>query len=229
MSKSIVLFFLIFPLLQFSQTVNDSNDIDTHYLEDQFYLGLNYNFMLNRPDGVVQRNFSYGLQGGIIRDLPLNVNRNFGLGIGIGYAVNSYYTNLISTADNGTVSYSVASSDFKFDRSKFEIHSIELPFELRWRNSTPTDYKFLRIYSGIKFGYNFSARSKLVTSDTRNGFANPDIEKFQYGLTFNLGYNTFNLHLYYSLSDFLKKDTVLDTGETIAMKPIRIGLIFYIL
>ena len=185
--------------------------------------------MLNRPDGVVQRNFSYGLQGGIIRDLPLNVNRNFGLGIGIGYAVNSYYTNLISTADNGTVSYSVASSDFKFDRSKFEIHSIELPFELRWRNSTPTDYKFLRIYSGIKFGYNFSARSKLVTSDTRNGFANPDIEKFQYGLTFNLGYNTFNLHLYYSLSDFLKKDTVLDTGETIAMKPIRIGLIFYIL
>lgn len=229
MSKSIFLFLLIFPLLQFSQTVKDSVAIDPHYLEDQFYIGLNYNFMLHKPNDVVQRNFSYGLQGGFIRDIPLNIPRNFGLGIGVGYAVNSYYTNLISTSLNDAIQYSVASGDFEYNRSKFEVHSLEIPIELRWRNSSPTDYKFLRLYSGIKFGYNFSTRSKLVTHDERTGFANTDIEKFQYGLTFNLGYNTFNLHVYYSLSDFLNKNAVLDTGDTIEMKPLRIGLIFYML
>jgi len=229
MSKSLFLVLLCFPLLQFSQTVNDANAIDTHYLEDQFYVGLNYNFMLNKPNDVVHRNFSYGLQAGYIRDIPLNVQRNFGIGIGIGYEVNSYYTNLISTSASGVIAYTVASSDFEYDKSKFEIHSIDLPIELRWRTSTPTDYKFLRLYSGIKLAYNFSSKSKLITNDGRTGFANSDIEKFQYGLTFNFGYNTFNLHVYYSLSDFLKKDAVLDTGESIEMKPLRIGLIFYML
>ncbi|WP_165749082.1 porin family protein [Cellulophaga sp. Z1A5H] len=223
----IALFFL--PLLLSSQVDTESSSADANYLEDQFYLGVNYNFMLKKPDDVFKRNFSYGLQIGFIKDLPLNDSRTIALGLGLGYAVNSYYSNLIVTNENDVISYYAESDASLYNRSKFELHSIELPFELRWRNSSPTKYKFLRIYSGVKFAYNFSARSKLVTSTERLGFSNPDLERLQYGLTLNLGYNTFNLHLYYSLSDFLKKDTQLDTGEAIAINSLRVGLIFYIL
>tara|TARA_R110002033_G_scaffold79931_3_gene131022 strand:+ start:48498 stop:49187 length:690 start_codon:yes stop_codon:yes gene_type:complete len=229
MIRKVALFFLFIPFLVISQKANDAIIGDAKYLEDQVYVGVNYNFMLSKPIDVLQRNFSYGLQGGVIRDVPLNKKRTVALGIGLGYAVNSYYSNLISDNSNGAIVYAVPSSDSLYNRSKIETHSIELPIEFRWRNSSPTDYKFLRIYTGVKFGYNFSARSKLVADSGRTGFKNDDIQKLQYGLTLNMGYNTFNLHVYYSLSDFIKKDTFIDTGEKFEIKPIRIGLIFYIL
>ncbi|WP_282115815.1 porin family protein [Cellulophaga baltica] len=229
MMKEFLVAFFLLPVLVLSQENSFKSSGDTNYLEDQFYLGVNYNFMLEKPQDVFKRNFSYGLQIGLIKDLPLNNSRTIALGLGLGYAVNSYYSNLIVTHENDVISYYAESDASLYKRSKFEMHSIEVPFEFRWRNSSPTKYKFFRIYSGVKFTYNFSARSKLVTDASRDGFSNPDLERLQYGLTLNFGYNTFNLHLYYSLSDFLKKDTLLDTGEVITIKPFRVGLIFYVL
>src|SRR5690606_31763069 len=63
--------------------------VDTKYLEDQFYVGLTYNFLMDMPTDVTQRNLSYGLHGGFIKDIPLNLGRTVGLGIGIGYGINS--------------------------------------------------------------------------------------------------------------------------------------------
>jgi len=69
----------------------------------------------------------------------------------------------------------------------------------------------------------------LVTDLGKIGFTNTDVNRFQYGLTLNVGYNTFNLHVYYSLTDFLDKGTQLTSGENFAIQPFRIGLIFYML
>ncbi|MBU2997228.1 PorT family protein [Cellulophaga baltica] len=231
MKQSLFLLVLILPffLLAQQQEYTNSKTVDSKYLEDQIYFGLNYNFMNDKPSDVTQRNFSYGLQLGVIRDIPLNRKRNFGIGIGLGYANNSYYSNLISTESNGIIQYTTDSDDIDLIRSKFETHSVEFPFQFRWRTSTPTDYKFFRVYTGFKLAYNFGYRSVLVTDDYREGFSNTDIEKVNYGLTFNFGYNTFNLHLYYALNSFLKEDAVLDTGESIEFKPLRLGLIFYLL
>ncbi|WP_318343940.1 porin family protein [Flagellimonas baculiformis] len=200
----------------------------SRYLEDQFYIGLGYNVLLGKPSGVAQRNLSYNLQAGFIKDIPLNPRRNFGVGLGVGYAVNSYYTNVVATEQANTVLYDVMNeSDFK--RSKLETHAIEVPFELRWRTSTVEEYKFWRIYAGAKLGYVFSGRSRLVTEDGRDGFANKDIEQLQYGLILNFGYNTWNVHAYYGLNPLLKNGTNLQTGESIDFKVLRIGIIFYIL
>ncbi|WP_297762674.1 outer membrane beta-barrel protein [uncultured Muriicola sp.] len=86
----VVLFFLTTPMS--AQEVDQ--EVDFNYLEDQFYVGLTYNFILNKPADVNQQNLSYGLQFGFIKDLPLNSSRTFAIGVGLGYAVNSYYTNL---------------------------------------------------------------------------------------------------------------------------------------
>ena len=177
---------------------------------------------------VAQRNLSYNLQLGFIKDIPLNRSRNFGLGLGVGYATNSYYSNIGATQLDGDIIYEVLDSE-GLKRSKFETHAIEIPLEIRWRTSTPSDYKFWRIYAGAKVGYIFSGRSRLVTNEQTIGFSNDDIQKFQYGLIFNFGYNTWNIHAYYALNPLLEDGTMLDNGTSIDFKALRIGVIFYIL
>ena len=225
-----VIFFLTFlsSLSSMSNFAQGQNTPDKNYLEDQFYIGLSYNFLLNKPDGVSLRNLSYGLQGGFIKDIPISIQRDIAIGIGLGYGVNSYYTNLLVSEIEGGFQYEVI-GDINFKRNKIETHLIEMPIELRWRNSTATDYKFWRIYTGVKLGYIVGSRSKVVSDTQTNSFYNTDTRNFQYGLTLNFGYNTFNIHAYYALNDLFEDDVVTTTGESVGFSPLRIGIIFYIL
>ncbi|WP_239023246.1 porin family protein [Muricauda aurantiaca] len=200
----------------------------SRYLEDQFYVGLGYNILLNRPTNIFQRNLSYNLQLGFIKDFPLNARRNFGIGLGLGYAANSYYSNIGASEANNIITYQVLSAS-DFERSKFETHAIEIPFELRWRTSTIDEYKFWRIYAGAKIGYVFSGRSRVVTESGSNAFSNEDIQDFQYGLLLSFGYNTWNIHAYYALNPLLQNGTNLENGDVIDMRVLRVGIIFYIL
>ncbi len=230
MKRLFLIFFCLVLRASSAQELDTLQRTDSLYLEDQFYLGITYNLFLNKPTGITQRNLSYGLQGGYIRDIPLNQRRNVALGIGLGYALYSYYTNLVvRESDNGLL-YSALGSDIDYKRSKIENHVIEIPLEFRWRNSTPDDYRFWRIYTGVKFGYVFGSRSKFVSNEETISFTNNDSKNFQYGLTFNVGYNTFNIQAYYSLVNLFNDGVIIaDGGENIQVRPLRIGIIFYIL
>ena len=225
-STFLLLFFGV--LFGSNALAQEALSLDKKYLEDQFYVGITYNFLVNKPLDVAQRNLSYGLELGFIKDIPLSYDRNIALGLGLGYAVNSYYSNLLAIESGNAIAYSVMGSNDAFKRNKIETHMIELPFEIRWRNSTASDYKFWRIYAGFKLGYLLGGRSKFVSKQDKRSFYNADIQKIHYGLTFNFGYNTFNIHAYYSLSN-LFNDNIAVNGEDITMKPLRIGLVFYIL
>lgn len=212
-----------------AQTPQDSLTEDTQYLEDQFYLGITYNFLLNKPTDVSQRNLSYGLQAGFIKDIPLNEERTVSFGIGLGYGGYSYYSNLQALETNGDFSYNVLEDgDSGIKRNKLETHMLEMPIEFRWRNSTVSNYKFWRVYVGARLGYVVGARSKAVFENYKDSFYNRDVSDFQYGLTLNFGYNTFNMHIYYALNN-LFDGAAMETGEEIELKPLRVGLIFYIL
>lgn len=202
---------------------------DDKYLEDQFYIGLTYNLLLNKPPSVTQQNLSYGLLAGFIKDIPLNEQRNFAVGVGLGYAVSSYYSNILATETPDGITYSVIDGDFAYKRNKIETHVVEMPLELRWRNSTATEHRFWRIYTGFKLGYIVGTRSKIVTESYKDSFYNRDTRNFRYGLMLNVGYNTFNIHIYYALNDFFEDSTTLDTGESLSLTPLSIGIIFYIL
>ncbi|PIF00928.1 MAG: hypothetical protein CR994_04360 [Maribacter sp.] len=236
MKQLILGLFLCSTMGLYAQNDQKSGTFDSRYLEDQFYLGITYNFFRGKPVGFTQRNLSYGLHGGVIKDMPVNSRRTLAIGIGLGYAVNSYYSNLWAFKTLDGIGYSLINDDripmgeetVKVERNKLETHVIELPFELRWRNSTPEVYRFTRIYAGMKFGYIFASRSKLVTSMDKSSFTNPDVLRFQYGITLNIGYNTFNAHVYYSLSGLFEDGPVLG-AESIDLKPIRVGFVFYIL
>ncbi|WP_067037750.1 porin family protein [Muricauda sp. CP2A] len=226
----VILLFILFStqIRAQSDSLKLEGEQFSKYLEDQFYIGFGYNLLLNKPSEAVQRNLSYNLQAGFIKDIPLNARRNFGVGLGLGYAVNSYYSSIVAAETGDDITYEVRSTS-EFNRSKFETHSLEVPLELRWRTSTAEEYRFWRIYAGAKLGYVFSGRSRTVTDNGNMVFSNTDIQKFQYGLILSFGYNTWNVHAYYSLNPLLKEGAAIQTGETFDLNVLRIGVIFYIL
>jgi hypothetical protein len=56
---------------------------------------------------------------------------------------------------------------------------------------------------------------------------NKDFNTFLYGAYVSAGYNTINVYAYYGLNSIFKSGTV--NGESLQMKPLNIGVIFYIL
>ena len=200
------------------------------YREDQFYFSITYNLLNNRSDAISQTGFSSGFHLGFIRDMPINERRNKAIGIGLGLSSNSYNQNLIISESNGVIDYSIINdSEINVSKNKFTTYLIEVPLELRWRTSTAIDYKFWRIYTGLKLGYVFY-NSTNFKSDVGNQKLSriDDFNELQYGLTLSAGYGTWNFHVYYGLNTIFNENATLE-AESIDLSAIKIGLIFYIL
>lgn len=222
---------LAFNLTNAQEDIVVKKDIDSLYKEDQFYIGATYNLFGNKPKGLSQSGFSIGLNFGFIKDMPINKNRNKSIGIGLGYALNSYNNNLLVSQDfDGNITYRIIDDTVgAFTKNKLTQHIIELPIAYRWRTSTPQDYSFWRIYTGFKFGYVLTSTTKFKGDlGVFNIRKNNDFNNFQYGLTFSAGYNTWNLYAYYGLNPIFSKSAKLD-DVSIDMNTIKIGLMFYIL
>ncbi len=205
-------------------------EVDSLYKEDQFYLGVTYNLLVNRPEDVSQSGFSSGFHLGYIKDMPINLKRNIAIGVGLGISSNSYNQNmLIDKISDGTYSYTVLDdSETSYTKNKFTTYMIEAPIEFRWRTSTPTEYKFWRIYTGFKFGYVLFNSSKFNGDTTIKHRNISDFNKMQYGFTISAGYNTWNIHFYYALNSVFSKDAQLDSAG-LDMHAIKIGLMLYLL
>tara|TARA_R110002049_G_scaffold279949_2_gene459132 strand:+ start:25517 stop:26212 length:696 start_codon:yes stop_codon:yes gene_type:complete len=205
--------------------------IDSLYKEDQFYAGVTYNLLGNKPSGIKQRGFSTGFYLGFIKDMPLNKNRNIAIGMGIGYATNSLNQNmLIDKGPSGNFVYTILDdTSGNYTKNKFSTNLLEFPIEFRWRTSTATNYDFWRIYTGFKLGYLFAHSAKFKGDLGDYKYTNiKDFNNLQYGLTLSAGYSTWNFHIYYGLNSIFNNDATLN-GQTIDMNELKIGLLFYIL
>ncbi len=214
----------------FSQEEEVVTEVDSLYKEDQFYGGATYNLLLNSPKGISQSGFSSGFHIGFIKDMPINTKRDLAIGLGIGLSSNSFNQNmLIDTADDKNYSYTALdNNDISYSKNKFTTYMVEAPLEFRWRTSTATEYKFWRIYTGIKLGYVFANSSKFIGESDIKHSNIADFNKMQYGLTLSIGYNTWNIHVYYGLNPIFNSDAKLDAAS-IDMRAVKIGLMFYIL
>lgn len=204
--------------------------VDSSYVEDQFYAGMVYNVLFNSPSGISQNNFSNGFLVGFLKDIPLNSQRNVAVGLGLGYANNSYYYDMVASRVNGAVVYSKIGDDVAYKRSKIETHALEIPFEFRWRTSTASATKFWRVYGGFKVSYLFSRVSKFIGEQSKEVFANDDIRKWQYTAYVSAGYGTWNLYGGFCFVNLFEDGVQMrDTSETIQMGYFNAGLVFYIL
>ena len=232
----IILLYML-PGLFFAQEEKDKYQIpdtipfsiDSLYREDQFYAGFQFNLITNKPPGVSQESFSGGLNLGFIRDFPLNERRNVALGIGLGWSINTYGQNLfIGKGEDGSSVFRSLGDDVNYSTNRFTTQLIEAPVEFRWRTSTPKNYKFWRIYTGMRLGYVYHFRSRY-RDDFEEIIINDldELERLRLGATFTFGYNTFNFQFYYALNPFFKDAFVNDAS--IDLSTLKIGLTFYIL
>ena len=207
--------------------VNQTIEQDSLYREDQFYVSITYNALIDLPNNVSQNSFSTGVHLGAIRDFPLNKRRNIALALGLGYSFNSFNQNIRISGYN-PYNYTILES-YNYSKNNFAQHFIEVPFEFRWRTSNAQSYKFWRVYTGLKLGYLIA--SKSVFND-RSGSDNQknltDLNKLQYGLTMSIGYNTWNGYIYYGLNPVFNDVSTIDF-QSIDMSALKIGLIFYLL
>jgi len=225
-------FFLGFNTILFAQNISsDTTNVDDKYREDQFYISVTYNLIGKKPSGLSQNGFSSGIHFGFIRDMPINKARNVAFGIGFGLSTNSYnQTLLISENSDQTYAYSILDKNVtSFSKNKFATYVLEFPLEFRWRTSTPTDYNFWRIYTGVKFGYLIYDSSKFKSSEGDIKLSNiSDFNEFKYGFIASVGYSNINVHFYYELNDIFKTEAKIN-DQHIGMNAVKIGLIYYIL
>lgn len=221
-------FFSVFAQEETKPEIKPVVKIDSLYREDQFYFSVTYNLLVQNPESLKQDRFSAGIAIGFLRDMPVNKDRTIAIASGIGLSYKNYYQNLtIKDQPDGTHSYNVLSYN-AFESNKYLQYLVDVPLEFRWRNSTYESYKFWRIYGGIKFSYVLADKSVLKDKDGTHIIKNnADVNKFQYGVYLSTGYNTWNVYAYYGLKPLFNSKTT--EGESIDMRTMNIGLIFYIL
>ncbi|MEN3323515.1 porin family protein [Mariniflexile soesokkakense] len=229
--KSSYRFLLLLLSVHLCYSQEDSiSGADNFYKEDQFYIGTTYNLLGKKPKGLSQSGFSSGIHFGIIKDMPLNQEGNVALGIGLGYSLNSYIQNLfIDKGSNGNITYSILDNTTSYSKNKYTNQLLELPVEFRWRTSTPTEYKFWRIYTGFKVGYLIANTTKFKGDSGSVKHHNiRDFNKIQYGLTLCAGYNTWNFYMYYGLNPIFSDKAILNDND-IKTNTLKVGLMFYVL
>lgn len=217
--RFLLLYFLFSYSFLYSQYVE--KQVDSLFREDQIYLSVSYNLILNKPENFSQYSFSTGFSGGFLRDFPITKDRNWSIAPGLGYA----YHDLKQNVDFFETSATVPDETI---RSRLIFHYIELPIEFRWRNATPQSHKFWRIYAGIKFSYliggSFSFESPKNGSDSLK--ASDVANTKQIGAYLSFGFNTWNPYIYYGFNSIFD-ETKTDFQDKITV--LNVGLKFYIL
>ena len=232
-SKTILLifFFGVISLSLHAQEILKDSIGDTKYREDQFYAGVTYNLVTKAPSGFDVKGVSGGIHFGFLRDMPINEQRNVAIAVGLGLSFDQYGQNLFIGEDTSeNTIFSILDGSVDYTSNVLRTTSIELPFEIRWRTSTPTVYKFWRVYAGVKPGYIYWYRSQFKQSNNTVSQTNiPELQKISLGATLAFGYGTFNFYANYSVLPFFKDATLEDSNESISFNPLKIGIIFYIL
>jgi Outer membrane protein beta-barrel domain len=224
--------FLLTIYNSFGQDIKDTspmNKIDSLYREDQFYCGLSFNLMQNKPQGYQSSKISPSFTAGFLRDMPVNKNRTKAIALGLGLTYNKFAHDLVVFENEGKIEYTTPELGKAFDKNKLEQITLDLPIELRWRTSEPQSHEFFRIYTGVKLSYLIFSKSKYVDADkTIVIFGNDDLTKLRTNAYLAFGYNTWNGFVSYGFSPIFKSSAKLN-GQEIGLNNLNIGVMFYIL
>ena len=213
---------LIFPFKLRSQNTDSQND-SIFYREDQIYFGTSLLLLNTNQDDLKTRGLSRHFQFGLMRDIPLTKSGKLSSGLGLGISFEKFTTNLIPI-ENGVYSFDLENNINSF--FSVSVKSFEIPFAIRWRNSTNLDYAFWRVYGGIKINWNFQNRA---TEDLNFETINHEINTFVTNVFLSFGYNTWNFYLSYPLTPIFNSKITNSNDSSIRISPIKVGLIFFVL
>ena len=217
MKTIIGLFFLLSHFLSAQDSIKKVPWSDK-YREDHLFLSIHHDLFFNNPKDA-QNALSIGLTTGFLRDMPFSKNRKFAIAPGIAFAYKRHNTFILP-------------AEISLDNNKANINQylVELPIELRWRNSTVENAQFFRVHLGTKFSYrlfgsvSFTDADKVIQTE-QNHLDFINAFSIQNYLAF--GYSTFNLIVGYTHTPFYR-DSTFDNNK-LEVYPLSLGFIFYIL
>lgn len=203
---------------------------DAKYREDQFYASISYNMIQEKPQNYSQYAFSTGITVGFLRDMPINKNRTYAVALGLGYSYSNIKHNMLVEKLNGANVYRTV-PEGSYDKNKLVLHYLEVPLELRWRNSNPVDHQFWRVYLGFKVSWLFADKAlyKPESGPKEKVTNDMNLNNIVYGAYISAGWNTWNLYAYYGLTPIYNNAPIAETNEKLTMRSANVGLIFYIL
>lgn len=204
--------------------------VDLKYREDQIYASFAYNMIQSKPGAYSQYSFSTNLTAGFLRDMPINKSRTYAIALGLGYSYNNIKHNIAVEKLSGTTTYKTV-QEGDFDKNKLVLHYLEVPLELRWRNSDSINHKFWRVYAGFKVSYLFSDKAQYEPNGSTKIKVKGDknLNDFLYGAYLSAGWNTWNFYAYYGLTPIYNSAPIEGTEQKLTMRSLNFGLIFYIL
>ena len=221
MQKCFVPFFLLWCCISSAQ-VEDSSS----YREDQFYVDFNFALQSSDISRFKQNGFSRSVHFGFLRDYPLSKVGNKAIALGVGYGFVRLVNNINVENVQNTFQYDIPLAQRPL-RNVFSYHQLQLPLELRWRTSTPTEYSFWRVYLGYRLSYQFGAQFNPFFG--RSISLKNQLSPWQHSFGVSLGYNAWNLCFDYSLTPLLRNDIRTIEDNQLRLFPVQIGLIFYLL
>lgn len=229
----IVLFIFNLTLIRGQDDLIDKHfsKVDSLYREDQFYIGLGINFLVDKPADMSQSGLSGGLHLGYIRDMPINKQRNIAIGLGLGFSADTYSQNLFIGEDSaGQSIFEVIDNNVEYSKNRFSSYTLEIPIHFRWRTSSIGDDKsFWRIYTGFNFGYIYLFDSTFEQPGNKvNQTKIDELNRMRYDFYFTFGKSKINFFFRYSLNNLFEAELI-DSGIPVNIRIIKAGLVFYIL
>ena len=204
---------------------------DEFYREDQFYFALSYNLLSDVPEEVATRGLIGGVHLGFIRDWPLTTKGNWALGTGIGLGYDRYGQNIIAqSSQEGAPTWTIEQSPSAIDVNSLQLTTVEFPLEIRWRTSDAESYKFWRLYTGLKWSQHLIFKTVYRGPDDSETLTDlPQLRNGIWYATLSFGYGTFNAQVQWGLNPLLDDVEDSATQKTIGLRPIKLGIMFYIL
>jgi len=215
-------FLLINPSAQ-SQVVNE-----TAKKKVSVGFGIFDDIMVNVPSGIKTRTINQGVQVFGLYNIAFGKSP-FGFAIGLGVSAHNIYGNFLVNKSGDTTKLVKIPDSVSFKRSKMNIVYLEVPLQFFLKTESK-----LNVALGFKLGLMIASHTKYVgdggikttffesysTSRVRlKSGGIPNLQQFEYGPTFRIGYKWISADCYYMLSTLFTK------SRGPEMYPISVGLL----
>lgn len=177
-----------------------AQDKDSFAAQDRWNFDFTYEHWLEKPNGLEQKPYSFGIGLNRMFDFSLTRNNSFAFGLGMHWL--NHYSNarFISIAYNGERirdSLLFYPSNAKYKVNKFVLHFIDLNAELRLRFGHERNVK---LYLGFRGSYLIGNHTKYKDSSSKyKVYDIPGFSSINYGPTIRLGIGAISLHACYWL------------------------------
>ncbi len=195
----------------FSQYVPEK--YNKYFSKDQLSFSLNSTHWLSDKKAPSPTLLSRGVNFQMMYPI-IGTKSNVAMAMGFGLASQNYFLKEYIFTNSDSIWFLPIPDTINYSKYKINTNYLTVPLELRIRtNPSKETRRSFKIYAGIRVGMLINVHTKYIGTNLDTGekikekrFDIEHISKFNYGVTFRVGYGKFLFHSYYSLSQLVEQN-----------------------